>query len=286
MFAPDPVFYTSSDKYVTEHGLHESSTPFFITNKGLSISMPAHDTVRGRWKSHQAPSLWYGEQAPVAAICFNEIDVYMTSQSFPYDTEYATGWLRGVALFLAPSPDRSMSYSRTLGSDANGEQATMFRGHLLSIAMRISLFRHHFRPATMFVRAEYGCKSLFGWDQTPEVAVIVLKDHVKTDLKIRVVESGHYPDHRAFSMTRRPHSNDLRTGTASSGAIYNVIRYTEKGGFDFSFDFLVRAAKRSRPGAMAGEGEEGRGGTLTIGNAKLSRHRKSRIPPTRAFFGR
>jgi len=79
MFAPDPVFYTSSDKYVTEHDLHESSTPFFITNKGLSISMLAHNTARGRWKSHQEPPLWYGEQAPIAAICLNEIDVYMTS---------------------------------------------------------------------------------------------------------------------------------------------------------------------------------------------------------------
>lgn len=252
MFAPDPVFfYTSSrtDFVSLSHDCYDTSTPFFLTNKGLSISLPVNESA-SRWSGAFPTPLGNGLQAPLVTLCLS-------------GSELGAGmslWLRGSAVFLAPSQDDAMSYTRCRGKDEGGQRPwpRMFRGHLLSFSMPSSLFKHHFRVKSMFVRAVYGCQSLFAWDQAPEAAVGVLND-AETDLTIDAAETGIYSG--AFSLASLSRSSIyLQTGSSASGLIYRVTRYSQdRRSVEFDFTILVRAAKLSHPVVAADEdGEEER----------------------------
>ncbi|KAK0751285.1 heterokaryon incompatibility protein-domain-containing protein [Schizothecium vesticola] len=239
MFAADPVFfYTSSPtSHVSlKHNWYDTSTPFFITNKGLSVSLPVHVSSRpGNFPASLVP----GQQALLVTLCLNGAE-----------QDVGKGlWLKGIAVVLAPSQDSAMSYTRCWGKDESGQ--TVFRGPLLSFSMPASLFQHHFRLKPMFVRATKGCQSLFAWDQTPEVAAVVLND-AESDLTIDAADPGLHPLSRppASSLASRSESQgQLQTGTSSSGPIYCVTRYADdsRREVDFQFNVLVRAAKRSSP---------------------------------------
>lgn len=250
MFAPDPVFfYTSSrtDFVSVSHDCYDTSTPFFLTNKGLSISLPVNESA-SRWVGALATPLGSGLQAPLVTLCLS-------------GSELGPGmslWLKGSAVFLAPLQDDAMSYTRCRGKDEGGPLpwSRMFRGHLLSFSMPSSLFKHHFRVKSMFVRAMYGCQSLFAWDQAPEAAVVVLND-AETDLTINAAATGISSG--VFSLASLSRSSIyLQTGTCSSGLIYRVTRYSQdRRSVEFDFTILVRAAKRSRPVVAPDEDAEG-----------------------------
>lgn len=244
MFAPDPVFfYTSSgNSYISlKQDWYDTSTPFFITNKGLSISLPVYQTA-SRWTGSFPSSLAPGQQPPLAILCLNGSQVDAGRDL----------WLTGIALFLQPSQESTMSYTRCWGADESGQ--TLFRGALLSFSIPSSLFKHHFRPTSMLVRAGFGCQSLFSWDQTPEVGVVVLND-AGTALSINAAAWDIRPGVFSVHDSRIRSPAQLRTGTSISGAIYRVTRYAEDTGrVEFQFYVLVRAAKRSRPAVVPGEG--------------------------------
>jgi hypothetical protein len=246
MFAPDPVFfYTSSrtDYVRLKHDWYDTSTPFFITNKGLSVSLPVHESV-SRWPVSFPSLLAPGQQAPLVTLCLNGSELDRGRDL----------WLKGVALFLAPSQDGFMSYTRCWGKDEHGRQprAMVFRGPLLSFSMPSSLFKHHFRLKSMFVRATHGCQSLFAWDQTPEVAVVILSDCKReSDLAIDNADPSFLSKSITLASSLADGLNwrgQLQTGTLSSGAIYCITRYADdtRRGVNFQFYVLVRAAKRSR----------------------------------------
>lgn len=250
MFAPDPVFfYTSSrtDFVSLSHDWYDTSTPFFLTNKGLSISLPVNDSASG-WSGAFSSPLGQGQQAPLVTLCLS-------------GSELGAGmslWLKGSAVFLAPSQDDAMSYTRCRGKDEGGQRPwpRMFRGHLLSFSMPSSLFKHHFRVKSMFARAMYGCQSLFAWDQAPEAAVVVLND-AETDLTIDAADTGISSG--VFSLASLSKSSIyLQTGTCSSGLIYRVTRYSQvRRSVEFDFTILVRAAKWSRSVVAPDEDAEG-----------------------------
>lgn len=145
-----------------------------------------------------------------------------------------------------------MSYTRCWGADES--ETTVFRGPLLSFSIPASLLRHHFRSTSMFVRATYGCQSLFSWDQTPEVRVVVLND---AGTALTIGSTGIVPGAFSVHACRRRNQAQLQTGTSIWGAIYRVSRYAKDARrVDFEFDVLVRAAKRSRSVVAPGEGAE------------------------------
>ncbi|KAK1834072.1 heterokaryon incompatibility protein-domain-containing protein [Podospora conica] len=258
MFAPDPVFFYSSARfYCSDLSGVDMSTPYFITNKGLSISLPAQNMITrkpGAISSSQVGK----EQPPLVNLSLG-------------DNPFIRGATTGVALFLTPSRDRLITYSRCFGLDEHGALLPdkVFRGHLLSFTMPFPIFRDSFQMTPMLVRATYGCQSLFAWDQAPEFEVVVLNG-TKGNFDIDIAEAGMAPKSTpvAPSLTSRSGAEpanmrtknevQLRKGTECYGAIYRVVRrYTMENSnkVDFEFHVLVRAtAKGNRTGSTIDEG--------------------------------
>jgi hypothetical protein len=251
MFASDPVFFfASSVTYDLTHFSYDTPTPFFITNKGLSISLPIHDLTATR-----SPYI-YGGPAPLATLCIHERAKHLT----------------GYALFLAPSSRSKTAYRRAFGKDGEGRFAPMFRGHLLSFTLPLTAFWRYFRsqPNAILVPAAYGCQSLFAWDQTPEVALYLLRSDKEPNLIVEIVAS--WTDSSRINLfTMRPQTfHGLQTGAASSGAIYYVTLYADARGYYSSaapipddtvvcrFFVLVRAVKRSHAGVTTDKNGEKR----------------------------
>lgn len=295
LFAPDPVFFYASsevgyykssdirvgyddddDGDVSTHALGRvsMSEPYFVTNKGMSITLPLHDpSVHGT--RPQPLTCWrLGDPQPLAMITAHPHAGGVSS----------SGICEGVAVFLRAVGRKTSTYDRATELDEVGHvSVSLFRGHLMSVTMPLDWFKKYFRRSRIFVPSSRSVQSIFAWDQAPEAAVWLLNDFapeetLRMELFLSCGPPNYKPDHSPLFPPL--FQSLLKRGAASLGAIYKVtysrteplwrMKQTTSKAY-----VLVRAVRRAKP--FGDPGTSFRWGCHSISPAKVenSTDRKS-----------
>jgi len=258
LFAPDPVFFYAS----SEVGIYESpegmplpgfgqanmSAPYFITNKGLSITLPLLDPSTHAIRPRTLTSRRYGDPHPLAML-----SVYRrTRDPSGRRHEFPSGLCQGVAIFLKAAQHETSTYDRAVEADELGHvSVSMFRGHLMRVTIPWDWFTKYFCDTPMFVPASGKLQSIFAWDQAPDAAIWLLNDF-RTEDTLRVelfLGSGplaYKPAHWSLFPSL------MEKGVTSVGAIYKVtaiysetkLLWSKKETIHEAY-IVVRAARKS-----------------------------------------
>ncbi|KAK1760340.1 hypothetical protein QBC47DRAFT_366904, partial [Echria macrotheca] len=214
MFAPDPIFFYAYSR-MPPHAASQSKVPYFVTNKGLSITLPTYNPFRGGQEYRGT----LGERLRLAML--TEYHGAIDPGDILGQTEFRTG----VATFLGVRNLENKIYERDVPSDYDFDDLTpeMFRGFLMGIRLPTLLFHRYFQPSPIFVRGSpYEVESVFSRDRTPKVAIWIL-NYAEADSvpRIAMLQGAGRVD------GRRQHdfgglSPWLLEGAVTTGAIYTV----------------------------------------------------------------
>lgn len=211
MLSPDPIFfYASSGVGQPPAGRPGVSAPYFTTNKGLSITLPIYHP---EYALSGGSGAGFREQQPLAMVTVCHSILNRRAVQI------------GIGVFLGLLDHRTSAYTRARHWDFRPYDDQFFRGHIMAVMIPWNLFEKYFRPKAIFAPRSLSIKSIFGWDQTPEVAVWLLNGP----------ETEHHPQiELLLPRLRRPDPRDwhehmgsvplllLKRGRAANGAIFKV----------------------------------------------------------------
>ncbi|KAK4451147.1 hypothetical protein QBC34DRAFT_58584 [Podospora aff. communis PSN243] len=257
LFAPDPVFFYASsdvgtyetpDTFGSNLGRVNMSAPYFLTNKGLSITLPLQDPSAHAVRPRTLTSRRWGDPQPLAMLSAHR---HTADLRAPPD-EFPSGLCEGVAIFLRAADRETSTYDRAAEPDEAGhESVSMFRGHLMHVVMPWDWFKRYFCDTAMFVPSSGKLQSIFAWDQAPDTAVWLLNDFKqKETLRVELFLGSGPLTYRPAHWSLFP--SLLDTGAASIGAIYKLTAIYSKsklpwGKVEVSHEayVIVRAARNS-----------------------------------------
>ncbi|KAK0654972.1 heterokaryon incompatibility protein-domain-containing protein [Cercophora newfieldiana] len=228
LLAPDPVFFYASNNIATHPdpdapesnlGRVNISTPYFITNKGLSITLPLLDPSAHAVRPRTLTSRRWGDPQPLAMISAQR---HTSSFIQGQLAEVPSDICQGVAIFLKAADREASTYDRAVEPDELGhDSVSMFRGHLMHVTMPWDWFRKYFCDTPMFVPSSGKLQSIFAWDQAPDAAVWLLNDFktqdtVRIELFLGAGPLKYRPDHWSLFPSL------LEKSIACIGAIYKI----------------------------------------------------------------